>query len=526
MKKTFYICLAAMVLTFTSCSKRFEELQNNPNIATAVPPNLLFNRLINGISGGLGGVHPWGSVYRYNQFYCQNYQYYGDNQYNWNNGPFDVYTGILKNIDQMEKEAERAAGNNKTPYHAVAKFLKAYYYYNLTSLMGDVPMSEAVKALNGTLQPTYDKQKTVFLQILTWLDEANADFLTLQSATGLSLKGDIFYNADYTKWRKLINSFKLRMLIALSKKEADAELKIKQRFAEVMNSAASFPKFEGMADNFAYKYIASVNNYSTNPVSFGFDALRYNMAETYVKNSADLKDPRILATCEPAWKLVNDNAWAPTDFRAYVASGTGESQDIMESKAISYKISHINRYRYYRTFTGEDFIIVGYPEMCFNIAEAINRGWVAGDAEQWYKKGIQASISFYGIVEGSNTGYYLPIGASIGQWVTASYNFNFNTWYAQPAIAYTADAAGLNKILLQKYLAFFQNSGWEAYYNFRRTGVPAFSTGIGIGNNGQIPKRWTYPSSEQQRNATNLKAALSTQFSGADNINGVMWLIN
>jgi hypothetical protein len=83
----------------------------------------------------------------------------------------------------------------------------------------------------------------------------------------------------------------------------------------------------------------------------------------------------------------------------------------------------------------------------------------------------------------------------------------------------------LNKILLQKYLAFFQNSGWEAYYNYRRTGIPAFSTGVGIGNNGQIPKRWTYPSSEQQRNAANLQATLQSQFSGNDNINGVMWLV-
>ena len=80
-----------------------------------------------------------------------------------------------------------------------------------------------------------------------------------------------------------------------------------------------------LADNFAYTYIADVNNYPTNPVSFGFDALRYNMAETYVKNGADIKDPRILVTCEPAWKLVNDNGWSPTDFRAYVASGTGEA---------------------------------------------------------------------------------------------------------------------------------------------------------------------------------------------------------
>jgi hypothetical protein len=258
---------------------------------------------------------------------------------------------------------------------------------------------------------------------------------------------------------------------------------------------------------------------------FGFDAIRYNMAETYVKNSAEMNDPRILVTCEPAWKLVNDNGWAPTDFRAYVGAGTGEAMDVMESKAHSYSVCHINRYRYYRTYTGENFIIAGYAEMCFNIAEAINRGWVTGNAEDWYKKGIQASISFYGIAEGSNTGYYLPIGKTLGEWTTANFNFNFATYYNQSKVVYEAGAAGLNKILLQKYLSFFQNSGWESYYNYRRTGVPVFSTGIGIGNNGNIPRRWAYPSNEQQRNGTNWKAAVDRQFTGSDNINGEMWLI-
>ncbi len=93
---------------------------------------------------------------------------------------------------------------------------------------------------------------------------------------------------------------------------------------------------------------------------------------------------------------------------------------------------------------------------------------------------------------------------------------------------YESGTNGLNKILLQKYMAFFQNSGWEAYYNFRRTGVPAFSTGVGIGNagnNNQIPKRWTYPNSEKQRNETNLSATLASQFGGKDDINGTIWLI-
>lgn len=285
------------------------------------------------------------------------------------------------------------------------------------------------------------------------------------------------------------------------------------------------PIFEGMGDNFAYRYIASINNYPTNPTSFGFDALRFNMAETYVKGCTEINDPRVLVTCEPAWKLVNDNGWAPTDFRAYVASPTAEAQDIMEGKTLSYANSLINRYRYYRTYTGEDFIIVGFPEMCFNIAEAINRGWVNGDAEDWYKKGIQASIGFYGIKDGTNTGYYLQVGKSLGDWSTANFNFDFNTYYNQAGVKYETGSAGLNKILKQKYLAFFQNSGWEAYFNHRRTGVPTFSTGVGIGNNGIIPKRWTYPSSENERNNTNVKEALGRQFSGQDNINNEMWMI-
>ena len=113
----------------------------------------------------------------------------------------------------------------------------------------------------------------------------------------------------------------------------------------------------------------------------------------------------------------------------------------------------------------------------------------------------------------------------MGDWTTANYNYDFNTYYNQAGVKYEAGAAGLNKILIQKYLGFFQNSGWEPYYNYRRTGVPAFSGGIGVGNNGIIPKRWTYPASEINRNGTNLKAALTSQFGGADNINGEMWLI-
>jgi hypothetical protein len=42
---------------------------------------------------------------------------------------------------------------------------------------------------------------------------------------------------------------------------------------------------------------------------------------------------------------------------------------------------------YYQNYTGENTFIVGYPELCFNIAEGYARGWASGSAEDWYKKG-------------------------------------------------------------------------------------------------------------------------------------------
>ncbi len=165
-----------------------------------------------------------------------------------------------------------------------------------------------------------------------------------------------------------------------------------------------------------------------------------------------------------------------------------------------------------------------------NIAEAINRGWITGDAEEWYKKGIQASIGFYGIIEGANTFYYLKAGGKVvesADYIPYTVNFVFNDYYNQAAVKYAGNAAaGLEQILTQKYLAFFQNSGFEAYYNYRRTGIPDFATGgTGTGNSGLIPKRFQYPGTERTTNAVNLEEALVKQFGGKDDINAPMWVI-
>jgi hypothetical protein len=93
-------------------------------------------------------------------------------------------------------------------------------------------------------------------------------------------------------------------------------------------------------------------------------------------------------------------------------------------------------------------------------------------------------------------------------------------------VKYAGGADGLKQIISQKYLSFYQNSGMEGYFNFRRTGFPNFtSNGPGTGNSGLIPKRYQYPTSERTNNNANCQAATARQVGGSDDINAEMWIL-
>ena len=517
MKNLFSILSVTAVLLTTSCTKSFEDLQNDPNRATSVPPGLILNGVLSDVY-----EEPFSSTQRWNQFYACNYAYYGDQQYTWSGVSFSTYN-TLKNVVKMEEEA---AKNLPSPnaYTALGKFLRAYMFYNLSMQAGDIPLSDALKSL-GNIAPKYDSQKEVFKQILVLVEAANTEMGEVITKGGYVLSNDIYYNNDLNKWRKAVNAFKLRVLVQLSKYDTDGDLNIKQKFAETIANSGKYPLFAGSADDMQYTYNDVANKYPTNPESFGFDVARYNMASTYLNKLVTLKDPRTFRVAEPAEALVNAGA-APNSFGAFAGAGSGEDLAVMSANAGLGKYSFINRKRYYSTFTAEKTIQVGYSEMCFNIAEAAARGWIVASAEDWYKKGIQASIAFYGLVNGANTVTFQKPGGTLSDYNNYSINFDWATYYAQPAVMFAGnDAIGISQILTQKYLSFYQNSGWEAYYNWRRTGVPTFHTGPGNGNSNRIALRFQYPNSEKSVNATHVNAAIQSQYTGLDDINAKMWII-
>lgn len=489
--------LTVFGLSFSACQD-FNELAINPNAPTTAPASLVFNGICNDING-LYSSAPWSDASKYAQYWCVNYEYYGNQNYGWTNSALTF--GTLYNVQKMEEEAIKNGAKAVNPYAAIGKFMRAYLFTNMSLRVGDVPLSQTLQAQDAVFKPKYDSQKAVFQQSLKWLEEANDNLSTLINAADVSLSGDIYLNNDLRKWQKVVNTFRLRILVQLSKKETDTDLNIKKQFSDIISNPTKYPVLTGMSDNLQYSY-NSINKYPTNPDNFGFDATRNNMAKTYVDILKDLKDARLFVTCEPTEVAIKAGRTAK-DFDAYEGASTGEGLDVMSTKALKGEYSFINRKRYYAGYIAEPNILIGYVEMCFNNAEGINRGWATGNAEDWYNKGITASMKFFGADDATITAYL-----------------------AQTKVKYSGNnAAGLTQINLQKYIGFFQNSSWESFYNQRRTGIPTFLVGPANVNSQRIPKRWQYPLSERTTNAENWTSALKNQFEGnTDNVNSDLWI--
>jgi hypothetical protein len=533
----FALLLSIGMVSITGCQKG--DLIDNPNVAGAssiVPPTLLLNALTANLIRS--AEQPFAQSQVAAQFDVANYSYYrGSNSYNFGNTS-DSYD-ILKYALKLQQQTTAQLGNQTNKYYALGQFFKAYAGIWLSQRVGDIPFSAAGDVSN--LTPKYDTQHDVYKSALALLDNANTLLGALITANpSLSSQvldaGDI-YGYTYLQWQKLINTYRLRILISLSKRVSDnADLSIPTQFATIINNPTQYPIMSSNSDNLVYKYNA-VNRYAT--FAQGYDPYNNfaNVGGTYISLMSATNDPRIFAVATPAPAQVAGGKGV-SDFTAYVGSDPDVSQAALLTTSTAGGYSFSNFTRYYTSNIGanaEPFVFIGYSEMCFNIAEAVNRGWVTGSsAATWYTNGINASLANYGITDGKVLTITYPVattdpvlnpkGLKQGDvWGTAT--VNLTAFYA--SVAYAGNtAAGLTQILTQKYISLDNNSGWEAFYNFRRTGVPALAqggSGIGTPNN-LIPRRWQYPATESAYNTANYQSALSSQFGGTDDPTKDTWL--
>jgi hypothetical protein len=489
MKINKILSIFAIGLTIASCSN-LESINDNPNSAAevnpqAILPNICQDAFDRGYTGGM---------------YAQKMVIQTDGQnaeqfFEWNRGDFSTYNTSLLQVEKMEEEAKRTGDSIYVP---LAKFFRSYYFYNLTLTFGDIPYSAALQGQTGSnYAPKYDTQQAVFAGILQDLTDADTE---LKNEAGSTISGDIIYNGDVTSWRKLINSFHLKVLMTLSHHTTVGSHNIIQEFNAVMQN----PLMTSNSDNGQLTFIDQAG---CRYPQFNAQWSGYYMDKTYIDRMSNRKDPRLFLFALPT-NEANTEGKAVSDFTAYAGGDPTVPYGQNIVLVGQGKISQIND-RFRTEPTCEPTMLMGYAELQQVLAEAVVRGWITGNAQTYYENGVNASFLFYQTYATNYSQYVTPAAAA--------------TYLQGDSVKFSNDFSNdekLKRIIFQKYCVDFYQGGWDAYFDDLRTGYPSFAHVAGTA----IPYRWMYPQSEYQNNAANVTAAVTGQFgANNDNINEEPW---
>lgn len=459
--KKLQIFLVAASFVLGSCNKFDEDINRNPNLPSqASAAQLLGNAMLSlpGLSSSPQG--------EFMAQYLAETQYVGASQYpDGATSFYGWYQGPLMNIETVLTATDLSVMPVPNQL-AVAKILKAYYFWSLTDRWGDLPYSQALKGA-ADFSPEYDTQEAIYNSLFTLLDEANA-----MITTG-TIPGDIIYNGDMTKWKKLGNTIHLLMALRLSQVNAT-------KGSAEFNKAIAGGIMTANADNFLFKHLADANNQNYwHGQVVGQKREWWALTKTLVDYMKPKNDPRL-----PVFGQKN-------------ASGDYQGLDFGTTIGIpnTTGVSLLGTALYAQS---APVYLVTYAQALFALAEGAKRGWIpGGDAT-------------------AKTNYDLAIDQSVRQWTGGT--TGLAAFMAQPDIVYNPTRA-IEQISNQRYVHLFMH-GYEAWAEWRRTGFPSNLVAPG---NKAVPNRLTYPDNEAFNNTENYKAALQRQFGGSDSQYGKVW---
>lgn len=512
----YMLVLPALVILIPGC-KKFDDINSNPDKTGEVSSSILATGMIlnmtrTDISTQKSFMQP---------YLLGKYLTWGEGQesFQYNKltrADFGRLTQ-LRNIAPMEKYATSDA--LRKSYQALGHFIRAWQFFQASMQVGDLPYKESVKAeTENVLQPKYDSQKVVFQGILDELDLANQLF-----SEGATFEGDPIYAGKTDNWRRLTNSFELYVLINLFKKTGDNDLKVIERFKDIL---ANRPLMRDYKDNFALAYnnIAGQNYpWSDVPAGSGNSFVKSNytmLSNTLLDPMRALKDRRLFYYAKPSPVKVAAGL-SESDYNAYPGVEPSDAFSTLQTRRVGKDYADLNN-RYVQLVNAEAVSVFSYWDLQFILAEAAVRGWITGpSAQSYYAAGISSSMNFIVFNTPDLMDYH--------------HNMKMDAAYiaAFPATAGVAlsgtNEEQISQIITQKYLAnFLHGSKYSAWYENRRTGYPNFilnsTTNLNTSTT-QFPLRWMYPSNELDYNSANVSAAIQSQFGGNDDVNGVMWLL-
>jgi len=469
LKNIFYVILVASVLS--ACNDKLDDVNKNPN-ATETPSAAYL------LTGTLkqGADLYWGSESNFNSslLFVQQWakiQYAEPDRYDisntgftslWNTG----YSTLITDLNTILNFTDQQANSN---YKGIALTLRSWTFLLLTDAYGDIPYKEA-----GTkVTPAYNTQKEVYTGLLDDLKQAQS---LLNAANG-AVTGDLVYKGNVATWKKLVNSLRLRIALRISDREPELA---KQAVIEATSDAAGL--ISSNSEIFKFVYTSSPQQ---NPASAWFETRDdYRISKTLVDKLAGLSDPRL-----PVYAQLPSNA--------AIGKYTGAANGLSNSDANSQGFANTSKPGTYFLTSQSPAVIFSYSEVLFALSEAVSRGYITGDAEQFYKNAITASINQFGITDAGIIDGYLN----------------------QPAVKF--DATNYAKSIgEQKWIAFY-GQGLDAFAEWRRLDYPVLVAGPATVLDGQIPTRFFYPGTEQSLNGISYLAAVKNQ--GKDLLTTRLW---
>lgn len=485
-KKIYVVVLSCL---FVACTENFEDLNTDPNRPKDITPGVMLGqlqyRIINAsitegrsfthelmqvqaprASAGGGGLHryvvtPGAGV--------------------WSN-----FYGYLNDIEDIYAIADKLNENN---YKAIALVYKSWAYSILTDLYGDVPYSEASKATEGFLKPAFDQQKNIYVQILKDLQTANSLF---DDTKALTYAGDLVYNANalsggknagILKWKKFSNSLRLRLLLRISKR--DGEINVKEQINAILAAPVTYPLFTGTADDAIFRYPGTFPYF--NPY---FNARTLDWREStyftkfFLTKLNAVQDPR-----RSVWVI------------PVIVNGQSVFQGIESGypTTLEYVVGRNSSYTDALKTLPQLGVMMTYSEVEFIKAELALKGYATDKTlKGHYESGITASMVQWGAT--------MPTG-----------------FLQQPGMIYDATVSiekQLEQIMLQKYYAYFFVD-YQSWFEKRRTGYPVLPRGTGIPVENNFPNRVPYPTYLQSLNPEGLESAVRSI--GADNSDVKVW---
>lgn len=478
-----HIKLAAVIILLISgiaCTKNFEKMNTNPILVTKeiIKPSMLFTAVL---KNSIFSTYENSIFKEYSNYFTNEASGTIFQDRDWST-PFSDYQGTLINISEVIRlTADKPELVNE---HAAARIWKVWLFQQLTDAYGDLPYTEALFGVDDAInQPKYDTQEAIYTDMFNELKSAATE---LSDNTALLSFGDadLLFGGNVDKWKRFANSLRLRLamrvrFVSVSLAQQNISDVISAPLIDDNSLNAKLTTIDGTDPNNRNPLYNDYVNSSEYPVWVGF---------TVTQELLKRNDPRLPVFSNKA------------NF-AVAAGYRGRPMTLQGTEKPRYSFDSTARLPIFFQEAVHDIIIMNAAEVYFLRSEAAFADLSTEDAQQMYRNGISASLQQYNVVAPESTNYLASPAGSI---------------------ATGTDEEKLENIIVQKYLAMYQQ-GTEAWAEFRRTGYPKIWTGSDLGStNGNIPRRLTYPQSEYSLNNTNVSEAAG-RISGGDKMMSRVW---